>query len=242
MKILMEAVQVAALVCVQAQENCLVMKANARRKRGTSVPLFNFLFICYIITHMQFYKFLIKSKKYHKNVEGLIKLLEKHNPAKIFIKNFFQDIKPCREISIVIQHKSLDYIAKFSDDKILIDFKNTPKYLWLCVAHETAHILFRNYTWEKTEIYKILKRDYPKKIIYSIDQTCAILLQAHGENILKIRPLEWPQWQSTFVYMKVDKIGRILWPHFLKYIKQKKRPNIFNWLLTLERKNLFKNL
>lgn len=183
---------------------------------------------------MQFYKFLIKSKKYHKNIERLVKLLDKYNPAEIFIKNFFQDIGPRREISIIIQHKSLGHIAKFSDDKILMDFKNTPKYLWLCIAHETAHILFRTYTWEKTTIYKILKRNYPKKMIYSIDQVCAILLQAHGENILKIRSLEWPQWQSTFTYMKVDKIGKILWPHFLKYIKQKKRPDIFSWLLILE--------
>ncbi|MCX6812990.1 MAG: hypothetical protein NTV77_00640 [Candidatus Azambacteria bacterium] len=185
---------------------------------------------------MQFYKFLIKSKKYHKNVEELRKLLGKYNPAEIFIKNFFQGIKkPRREISIVIQHKSLGYIAKFSDGKILIDFKNTPKYLWLCVAHETAHILFRTYKWEKTTIYKILKSNYPKKMIYSIDQVCAILLQAHGESILKIRPLKWSRWQSTFAYMKVEKIGRTLWPYFLKYIKQKKRPDIFNWLLTLEK-------
>jgi len=183
---------------------------------------------------MQFYKFLIKSKKYHKNIEGLIKLLNKYNPAEIFIKNFFRGIKPRRKISIIIQHKSLGFIAKFSDNKILMDFKNNPKYLWLCVAHETAHILFRIHTWEKTKIYKILKRDYPKKMIYSIDQTCAILFQAYGESILKIRPLEWSQWQSTFAYMKVNKIGRILWPHFLKYVKQKKRSNIFSWLLILK--------
>jgi hypothetical protein len=173
---------------------------------------------------MRFYKFLINSnnsKKYHKNIEGLKKLLEKQNPAEIFIKNFFRGIKPRREISIIIQHKSLGYIAKFFDDKILVDFKNNPKYLWLCIAHETAHILFRTYMWEKT-------------MIYSVDQACAILLQAYGENILEIRPLEWSQWQSTFAYMKVDKIGRILWPHFLKYVKQKRRPNIFSWLLTLE--------
>ena len=187
---------------------------------------------------MRFYKFLVKSKKYHKNIEGLIKLLDKYNPAEIFVKNFFQGIKPCRKIPIIIQHKSLGYIVEFPDDKILMDFKNTPKYLWLCVAHETAHILFRIYTWEKTKIYKILKRNYPKKMIYSIDQVCAILLQAYGENILKIRPLEWPRWQSTFAYMKVDKIGRVLWPHFLKYIKQKKRPDTFSWLLTLEKSGI----
>mgnify|MGYP001570423974 CR=1 FL=1 len=183
---------------------------------------------------MQFYKFLIKSKKYHKNIEGFIKLLNKYNPAEIFIKNFLQGIEPRREISIIIQHKSLGHIAKFSDDKILMDFKNTPKYLWLCVAHETAHILFRTYMWEKMTVYKILKRDYSKKMIYSIDQSCAILLQAYGENILKMRSLKWSKWQSTFAYMKVDKIGNTLWSHFLKYIKQKKRPDIFSWLLTLE--------
>ena len=187
---------------------------------------------------MRFYKFLIKSKKYHKNTEGLIKLLKKYNPAEIFIKIFFQGIKPSHKTSIIIQHKSLGYIAKFSEDKILMDFKNNPKYLWLCIAHETAHILFQTYMWEKTKIYKILKRNYPKKMIYSVDQACAILLQAYGENILKIRPLEWSQWQFTFTYMKVDKIGKILWPHFLKYIKQKKRPNIFNWLLILERSGM----
>lgn len=205
-----------------------------KARKGNFASPFNLLFICYIIMYMQFYKFLIKSKKNHKNIEELMKLLNKYNPAEIFIKNFFQNIKPRREISIIIQHKSLGCIAKFSDNKILIDFKNTPKYLWLCVAHETAHILFRTYTWEKTTIYKIVKRNYPKKMIYSIDQVCAILLQAHGENILKIRPLKWPKWQSTFAYMNVEKIGRTLWPHFLKYIKQKKRPNIFSWLLALE--------
>lgn len=189
---------------------------------------------------MQFYKFLIKSKKYHKNIEGLIKLLDKYNPAEIFIKNFFQGIKSHHKISIIIQHKSLGRIAKFSDDKILIDFKNAPKYLWLCVAHETAHILFRIYTWEKTTIYKVLKKNYPKKMIYSIDQACAILLQAYGEKVFKIRPLEWLRWQSTFAYMKVEKIGEILWPYFLEYIKQKKRSNIFNWLLTLEHCGIIK--
>ena len=210
-----------------------IRRLKAQKKGGFGSP-FNLFFIRYIIMYMRFYKFLIKSKKYHKNIEELIKLLDRYNPAEIFIKNFFQGIKPHCEISIIIQHKSLGRIAKFSGIKVLIDFKNTPKYLWLCIAHETAHILFRTYTWERATIYRILKRDYPKKIIYSINQACAILLQAYGENILKIRPLKWPEWQSTFTYMNVEKIGRTLWPHFLKYIKQKKRLDIFNWLLTLE--------
>lgn len=188
---------------------------------------------------MQFYKFKTIPQKYSQRAEELEKLINQYNPAKILInKFFFQRLKFYP--SIFVMHKPIKKVAKFDKNKIYLDFRNSPKYLWLCICHETAHILLRLYGWEKSKIYKILKEDYQKDMIYSIDQSCAILLQAYCENLLKIRPLYWKDWQSTFSYMEVDKTGRIFWPEFLKYIKKRKKLFIFKWLEEMEEKGLLK--
>ena len=197
---------------------------------------------------MKCYEFKDIPKKYNNNFKELNKLVEDYNPAKILINKFFPNLG-IKE-PIVVVHKPIGQEARFYKNKIFLNFANDSKYLWLCLCHETAHILLRLINWENSGIYRRLKNNYKEEIlpkakigiIYGVDQSCAILIQAYCENILNIRPLRWKDWESTFRFMDVEEIGKILWPEWLKFIKKKDGLSILDWIKKIEEKGLFKKV
>jgi len=176
-------------------------------------------------------------KRFQTKVNHLQKLISKKNPI-CLISNFTG--RKLR-FDIIIKHANLDKEAKWGNkNEIFIDFKNRPRYLWLSICHELAHIILRNPPWYKDSKIKIIIKkhkdyrtpNYKYDFTYAIEQTLAILIQATCEEELEIRSLKWNDWRSTFEHMDVLDFGKKFWKGWLRYLKNKsKYKNIDKWLL-----------
>jgi len=155
------------------------------------------------------------------------KILEIQNRLKIdnpiYFINKFCNLKGPQKISII--HKPLKFAANFEPppfNKILLDFRNSINYIFLCIAHEYSHILLR----------------YNKKIPYPLEQSLAILLQLTYEDSVQIRKFEKNTVKELMKYMKVLSGGGVLLKEWSLYKKNKyKYQNIFDWLNSALSKN-----
>jgi len=155
------------------------------------------------------------------------KILEIQNRLKIddpiYFVNNFCNLRGPQKIFII--HKPLKFAANFEPppfNKILLDFRNSINYIFLCIAHEYSHILLR----------------YNKKIPYPFEQSLAILLQLTYENSVHIRKFEKNTVKELMKYMKVFPEGEILLKKWSLYKKYKhKYQTILDWLNSVLSKN-----
>lgn len=146
----------------------------------------------------------------------------KKNPPIHFINEFCNLEGPKK---IVVIHKPLKFAADFEPppfNKIFVDFRNSINYIFLCIAHEYAHILLR----------------YNKQIPYPFEQSLAILLQLTYEDSAHIRKFKKNTAKELMRYMKVFPEGEILLKKWLLYKKYKsKNQTILDWLNSVLLKN-----
>lgn len=153
-----------------------------------------------------------------------LKILEIQDRLKIdnpiyFISKFCNLRGPQK---IFIIHKPLKFAANFEPppfNKILLDFRNSINYIFLCIAHEYTHILLR----------------YNKQIPYPFEQSLAILLQLTYEDSVNIRKFKKNTIKELMEYMNVWQEGKILfekWPLYINSLKRRKNKyrNILDWL------------
>jgi len=171
------------------------------------------------MTSQQKNKIIFKTPKtYNPKVLKFEKRIKKDNPI-YFVNNFCNLNGPEK---IIIVHKPLKFAANFEPppfNKILVDFRNSKGYIFLCIAHEYAHILLRNNI----------------SIDYSIEQSLAILIQLTYEDSAKIRKFKKKTAEELMRYMNVWEIGRILLKKWSLYRKPTNKrnseyKNILEWL------------
>lgn len=184
-------------------------------------------------------KIIIPPKFNRRKVE-IQDFIKKHNP--ILLLEEFTGRKLKEEI--MVRHKPIKMEARFKNNVIYADFNNKASYIWLCICHELAHIILENPAWYKSkDINKIIKKHKEKISKYeytfkdAIEQVLAISLQAACENKAGIRKLKWPEWESTFDYMGVKKLGKVFWKDWLQYLTNiSKYKNIDEWILKILKK------
>ena len=169
--------------------------------------------------------------------EELLDFMRRHNPILLLERFTGRKLKK----KIIVRHKPIKMEAKFKNNIIYADFNNRASYIWLCICHELAHIVLENPAWHKNKnINKIIKKHKERISKYryafkdAIEQVLAILLQAACENKAGIRKLKWPEWELTFGYMGVKKLGKIFWKDWLQYLNNiPKYRNIDEWILKI---------
>ncbi len=162
-------------------------------------------------------KILFKTPKIYKSkISGFQEYIKVNNP--IFFVNNLCNLKGLNRVVII--HKLLKFAAEFElPNKILVDFRNSPSYIALCLAHEYTHLLIR----------KNIKIPYP------IEQSLAILIQLTYEDSAKIRKFTKKTIKELMEYMKVWPDGKILldkWPSYWDFQKGRNVEDcdILNWL------------
>lgn len=166
-------------------------------------------------------KILFKSSKiYQPKIVEIQERIKKDNP--ILFVNKLCNLKLKKEKRIIIVHKLLKVAAEFEPypyNKILLDFRNSLNYIFLCLAHEYAHILVRANI----------------SIPYPIEQSLAILIQLSYEDSVEIRKFKKKTAKELMECMNVWSVGKTLLAKWLLYWDIKKRkntkyPNILFWL------------
>ena len=184
-------------------------------------------------------KIIIPPKFSHRK-EELMDFMRRYDPVLLLERFTSRKLKK----KIIVRHKPIKMEAKFKNNIIYTDFNNKASYIWLCICHELAHIILENPAWYKNkDINKIIKKHKERISKYkytfkdAIEQVLAILLQAACENKAEIRKLKWFEWESTFDYMGVKKLGKIFWKDWLEYLKNiSKYKNINEWILKILKK------
>ena len=142
-------------------------------------------------------------KKYNSKILETQTWIKQRNP--VFYINNLCNFKGLNKV--YIEHKPLKLAAEFRlPDKILLDFRNSVKYIVLCIAHEYSHLL--------------LRANIP--LDYSIEQSLAILLQLSYENSAGIRKFNYDTAKELMNIMNVWPNGQPLLKKWLSYWNPKK--------------------
>lgn len=128
--------------------------------------------------------------------------------------------------SLAIHHKPLKYAAEFKTPcTIYVDFRQTAKYISLCIAHEYSHLLLRRHEWSRQPGIVSIISHYPQpsaKYNYTeegvVEQILAILLQLSYEDKFNIRKFSSRRARELMETMGVWPAGKDVlnrWPDFL---------------------------